>query len=71
MPERKIHCVIHGEGGHFVAQCLNTGVASQGDTYAEAVRNVREAVELYLEGEDDALYTPVHSVTVVEQVING
>jgi len=37
------------EGEYFVAQCLNVDVASFGKTYDDALKNVREAVSLYLE----------------------
>lgn len=37
-----------GEGG-FVALNPETGTVSQGDTIEEAIANLREAVELYLE----------------------
>jgi predicted RNase H-like HicB family nuclease len=37
-----------GEGG-FVAYNPETGTTSQGDTIEEALGNLREAVELYLE----------------------
>ncbi len=33
----------------LVAECPELGVASQGDSEAEAMSNLREAVELYLE----------------------
>ena len=37
------------EGDWFVAQCLEVDVASQGETEAEALANLREALELYFE----------------------
>lgn len=37
------------EGNWFVAQCLDVDVASQGETEAEALANLREALELYVE----------------------
>jgi predicted RNase H-like HicB family nuclease len=40
---------IHKEGGWFVAQCVELGVASQGRTINEAKKNLKEAVELYLD----------------------
>src|ERR1700734_1860171 len=49
---KKIQCIIYEDNGQFVAHCLNTGVATQGDTYEEAVKNIKEAVELYLEDDD-------------------
>ena len=33
----------------FVAQCLEVDVASQGETEAEALANLREALELHFE----------------------
>ena len=37
------------EGEWFVAQCLDVDVASQGETEAEALTNLREALELHFE----------------------
>ena len=68
---KKIQCIIYEDNGQFVAHCLNTGVASQGDTYDEAVKNIKEAVELYLE-DDDGTYIPItNGITLTEQYING
>ena len=41
--------VVWQEGKYFVSQCLNVDVSSFGKTYDEAVKNLREAVNLYLE----------------------
>ena len=68
---KKIQCIIYQDGDQFVAHCLNTGVASQGDTYDEAVKNIKEAVELYLE-DDDGTFIPITGgITLTEQFING
>ncbi|MDE3016408.1 MAG: type II toxin-antitoxin system HicB family antitoxin [Pseudomonadota bacterium] len=68
---KKIQCIIYEDNGQFVAHCLNTGVASQGDTYEEAVKNIKEAMELYLE-DDDGDYIPITGgITLTEQFING
>lgn len=40
---------IWREGGWFVAQCLEVDVASQGESEAEALSNLREALELHFE----------------------
>lgn len=37
------------EGEWFVAQCLDVDVASQGQSEAEALENLKEALELYFE----------------------
>lgn len=41
--------IVWKEGKYFVAQCLNIDVSSFGKTKKEAVDNLKEAVELYLE----------------------
>lgn len=37
------------EGDWYVAQCLELDVSSQGQTEAEALDNLKEALELYFE----------------------
>lgn len=37
------------EEGWFVAQCLEIDVASQGESEQEAVANLKEAIELYVD----------------------
>jgi len=37
----------------YVASCLENSVASQGKTIEEALDNLREALELYFEDNDD------------------
>jgi len=37
------------EGDWYVTQCLDVDVASQGETEEEALDNLKEALELYLE----------------------
>ena len=37
------------EEGGFVVKCLELPVASQGETKQEALKNVKEAIEGYLE----------------------
>ena len=38
----------------FVVQCINLGIASQGSTTEEAIKNIKEAIELYLEEQPEA-----------------
>jgi len=33
----------------FVSHCLNLGIASQGYSYEESLKNIREVIQLYLE----------------------
>ncbi len=41
------------EGGFTVYVPLLPGCISEGDTFEEAVENIKEAVELYLETDDE------------------
>jgi predicted RNase H-like HicB family nuclease len=41
--------VIHREDDLYVAQCPEVGSVSQGETMDEAISNLKEATELYLE----------------------
>ncbi len=43
------------EGGYTVYVPVLPGCISQGDTYEEALKNIKEAVELYLEPDEDDL----------------
>ena len=41
--------IVWKETKAYVSKCPEIGVASAGDTISEAVENLKEAVELYLE----------------------
>ena len=41
--------VLHKEGDLYVAECPEVGTVSQGKTVEEAIANLKEATELYLE----------------------
>ncbi len=41
--------VIHKEQNLYVAECPEVGTVSQGPTIEEALANLKEATELYLE----------------------
>ena len=48
-----IQAVIYpGDESGYVAECLNLAVVTQGETLDETVQNLREAIQLHLEGED-------------------
>lgn len=49
----RLSAVISKEEGEYVAFCPELDVASQGDSIEEALANLKEAVELYLEDEKD------------------
>lgn len=52
MKNQRLHTIVWKEDKLFVAKFLELELASQGKTKAEALKNLKEALELYLEGED-------------------
>lgn len=60
--------IIWKEGRHFVSQCLNVDVSSFGKTKAEAMRNLEEALELFLEDAPERI-AEVRSPVVVERTL--
>ena len=49
MQKRSFESVVWKEGKYFVAQCLNVDVSSFGKTKQGALKNLKEALELYFE----------------------
>jgi len=49
MASRVLSAVLHKEGKWYVAECPEVGTVSQGRTLDEALANLKEATELYLE----------------------
>ncbi len=49
MAIRTFTAVIHKEEDLYVADCPEVGTVSQGHTIEEAIANLKEATELYLE----------------------
>jgi predicted RNase H-like HicB family nuclease len=47
--ERTFTAILHREEEMYVAECPELGTASQGATIEEALANLKEATELYLE----------------------
>jgi len=45
--------IIKEEEDWFVATCLENDIASQGKTINEAIDNLKEAIALYYEDEED------------------
>jgi predicted RNase H-like HicB family nuclease len=64
--QHTIKAVIRrGEESGYVAECLEVGVVTQGETLDEVTRNLQEAVGLHLEGEDLASLGLADSPTLV------
>lgn len=49
MQKNTFTAVIHREGDWVVADCPEVGAVSQGETIDEALANLKEATELYLD----------------------
>jgi predicted RNase H-like HicB family nuclease len=62
--KRSLSCVVWREGSWFVAQCLEVDVASQGRTRTEAVRNLREALELHFEEPQATIVPKIERIEV-------
>ena len=64
----QVTAVLTAEDDGFVSYNPETGVASQGDTMEEALANLREAVELWLEDQPLPSGRPpiVTQITVME-----
>ena len=63
--------VLYREGKYFVAQCLNVDVSSFGKTIKEAQNNIKEALELYFEGEREKKeYVQIDEVLIGETVVH-
>jgi predicted RNase H-like HicB family nuclease len=47
--KRPFAATVWREGNEYVSHCLDIDIASQGATEAEALENLREALELHFE----------------------
>jgi predicted RNase H-like HicB family nuclease len=53
MASKKLTATIWEEEGSYVSRCNELEVASLGETPEEALENLKEAVELYLENAEE------------------
>lgn len=49
MSQRTFTAILHREGDFYVAECPEVGTVSQGSSLDEAIANLKEATELFLE----------------------
>ena len=67
---RNVHYTLYREESYYVAQCLDFDISSFGATRQEAMLNLKEAIELYLEDRPETDAHPVISdVSVGELAI--
>lgn len=60
----KYNVIIQKEENWYVAKCLDNNVASQGKTIEEAIKNLKEALELYYQNEEPSMPKEVLMTTV-------
>ena len=48
----KFNVIIQKEENWYVAKCIDNSVASQGKTLEEAMANLKEALELFMQNEE-------------------
>ena len=65
----QINSAVWEEGEYFVAQCLNIDVSSFGDTKEEALANLQEALELYLEDNQHPDVTVIKRPEIVGSIL--
>jgi predicted RNase H-like HicB family nuclease len=52
MVKRIIQFRIYRGEKYYVAECMDLPIVTQGRTLDEVIENIKEAIELHLEGED-------------------
>ncbi len=67
MSSRILTAVLIREGNLYVARCPETETVSQGPTVEEAVANLKEATELYLEEFPQAPSAPSLTTTFIAE----
>ena len=56
------------EGGYTVYVPALPGCISEGDTIEDALKNIRETIELYLEPVEDDLVSTMGEKTIVQEI---
>ena len=72
MKTKLVHAIVWKEQALYVAKLLELEIASQGKTKIEAIKNLKEALDLYLEDETISnLYIPaIDNVSAQTVTIN-
>jgi predicted RNase H-like HicB family nuclease len=61
---------VYKEEPYYVAQCINVDVSSFGDSIEEAIKNLKEAVALYLEDPSGSVsYRPTEDLVIGEALM--
>lgn len=71
---KSLKYVVYQDGKYFVSQCLNVDVSSFGKTIDEAVKNLEDAVELYMRDDlphEEELFHEIGAALVGEMTIHA
>ncbi|PIT84252.1 hypothetical protein COU37_04280 [Candidatus Micrarchaeota archaeon CG10_big_fil_rev_8_21_14_0_10_45_29] len=74
MPKKEWTVILHKaqEGGYWVDVPQLQGCISQGETKEEALKNIKEAIELYLETAGEAEYREMKkNAIIISKVLAG
>ncbi len=64
----RLTAALTREGAGYVAQCLEVDVASEGETLPAALRNLRQALELFFDDGDQPPGPPVRLARILVRV---
>ena len=67
MKKLSLKNILWKEGKHYVAQCLNVDVSSFGKTKAEALKNIKEALDLNFEDAKISEVRKINCPVIIEQ----
>ena len=70
MPVKTFTVVLHKENDLYIAECPEVGTVSQGPTLDDAIANLKEATELFLE-EFPVQETTKPLITTFEATVNA
>jgi len=71
---KSLKYVVYQDGNYYVSQCLNVDVSSFGKTIEEAVKNLEDAVELYLRDDlprEPSAYREIGAALIGEMTIRA
>jgi len=63
--QHNIKAYVYRGETHYIAECMEISVVTQGKTLDETIANLQEAIQLHLEGEDPAEYGLVPNPTIL------
>jgi predicted RNase H-like HicB family nuclease len=63
--DQKFTILIEKEDKFYIAKCIELKIVSQGKSYGEALDNIKEAIELYLEDQPKPELKDISLATIV------